>query len=66
MKNISELTMELAELYEALKNGTIEVKTATEMNNTAGKIINSQRVQIEYASLRKEAPNIAFMGGKNE
>jgi hypothetical protein len=66
MKNISELTMELAELYEALKNGTIEVKTATEMNNTAGKIINSQRVQIEYASLRKEEPNIAFMGGKNE
>jgi hypothetical protein len=66
MKNISELTMELAELYEALKNGTIEVKTATEMNNTAGKIINSQRVQIEYASLRKEAPNIKFMGGKNE
>jgi hypothetical protein len=66
MKNISELTTELAELYEALKNGTIEVKTATEMNNTAGKIINSQRVQIEYASLRKVAPNIPFMGGKNE
>ena len=66
MKNISELTMELTELYEALKNGTSEVKTATEKNNTAGKIINSQRVQIEYASLRNEAPNIAFMGGKNE
>ena len=66
MKNISELTTELAELYEALKNGTIEVKTATEMNNTAGKIINSQRVQIEYASLRKVAPNIPLMGGKNE
>lgn len=63
MKNINELTTELTELYEALKNGTIEVKTATEMNNTAGKIINAQRVQIEYASLRNEAPHIPFMGG---
>lgn len=62
MKNINELTTELTVLYEALKNGTVEVKTATEMNNTAGKIINAQRVQIEYASLRNEAPNIPFMG----
>ena len=62
MKHIHELTTELTALYEALKNGTIEVKTATEMNNTAGKIINAQRVQIEYASLRNEAPHIPFMG----
>ena len=51
-------------LYKkALFNGTIDVKAASEMNNTAGKIINTQRVQIEYASLRNEAPNIPFMGG---
>jgi len=66
MKHIHELTKELTALYEALKNGTIDVKAASEMNNTAGKIINTQRVQIEYASLRNEAPNIPFMGGKNE
>jgi len=33
------------------------------MNNTAGKIINVQRVQLEYASLRNEAPDIDFLGG---
>jgi len=66
MKHIHELTTELTALYEALKNGTIDVKAASEMNNTAGKIINTQRVQIEYASLRNEAPSIPFMGGKNE
>jgi len=66
MKHIHELTTELTALYEALKNGTIDVKAASEMNNTAGKIINTQRVQNEYASLRNEAPNIPFMGGKNE
>jgi len=64
MKHISELTTELSELYEGLKNGTIEVKVAAEMNNTAGKIIHAQRVQLEYSALRKEEPNIAFMQSK--
>ena len=58
MQHISELTKELSELYEGLKSGAIDVKVATEMNNTAGKIINAQRVQLEYAELRKEQPNI--------
>ena len=64
MKHISELTTELSALYEGLKNGTTDVKVATEMNNTAGKIINAQRVQLEYAELRKEQPDIAFMKTK--
>lgn len=64
MKHISELTTELSALYEGLKNGTMDVKVATEMNNTAGKIINAQRVQLEYAELRKEQPDIDFMKTK--
>lgn len=64
MKHISELTIQLSDLYEGLKNGTVEVKTAAEMNNTAGKIIHTQRVQLEYAALRKEEPDIAFMKTK--
>ena len=64
MKHISELTTELSSLYEGLKNGTVDVKVATEMNNTAGKIINAQRVQLEYAELRKEQPNIDCMSTK--
>jgi hypothetical protein len=64
MRHISELTTELSSLYEGLKNGTVDVKVATEMNNTAGKIINAQRVQLEYAELRKEQPNIVFMSTK--
>ena len=64
MKHISELTTELSALYDGLKNGSIDVKIATEMNNTAGKIIHAQRVQLEYAALRKEEPDIAFMKTK--
>jgi hypothetical protein len=64
MNHISDLTTELSALYHSLKDGTIEVKIATEMNNTAGKIINAQRVQLEYADLRKEQPDINFMKTK--
>lgn len=63
MKNITELNNHLTDLYTALKNSTIDVKTAAEMNNTAGKIINVQKVQLEYAELRDEKPNIAFLEG---
>jgi hypothetical protein len=42
----------------------MDVKIATEMNNTAGKIIHAQRVQLEYAELRKEQPDIDFMKTK--
>ena len=65
MKNITELNNQLTTLYSALRDGTIDVKTAAEMNNTAGKIINVQRVQLEYAALRNEAPEITFLGNKN-
>ena len=63
MKNITELTVQLTDLYNALKDGTIDVKVASEMNNTAGKIINVQKVQLEYAALRDEAPVIPFLSG---
>jgi hypothetical protein len=61
MKNITELNKHLTDLYTALKDGTIDVKTAAEMNNTAGKIINVQKVQLEYAALRNDRPNINFL-----
>lgn len=61
MKNITELRNELSDLFEDIKCGAIEVKQASEMNNTAGKIINSVKVQLAYSDLRKEKPNIPFL-----
>ena len=65
MKNITELNKHLTDLYQALRDGAIDVKIAAEMNNTAGKIINVQKVQLEYAELRSESPYIPFLGGGN-
>lgn len=61
MKNIEQLRDSLTALFDDLKNGTADVKVAAEMNNTAGKIINTLKVQLEYSEQRKQVPNISFL-----
>lgn len=61
MKNISELTQDLGSLYNELRTGTVDIKLATELNNTAGKIISAHKVQLAYHALRDEAPDIPFL-----
>lgn len=61
MENIKEVRKELCDAFNDLRNGGLEVKQASEMSNMAGKIINSLKVEIEYAALRKEKPDIDFL-----
>jgi hypothetical protein len=61
MRNIVELRNELASLFDDLKSGKIERNSAAEMNNSAGKIINSLKVELEYSALRKDKRKIEFL-----
>ncbi len=61
MKTMKELRGQVIKTAEDLKAGTIDLKVAAEMNNCAGKIINTVRTQLEYAKLRKESPQIDFL-----
>ena len=61
MRNIKDLRAELSTLFHDIKSGSADIKAAAEMNNTAGKIINSLKVELEYAALRKESPSISFL-----
>lgn len=62
MKNVNELRDQLALVFAGLQNGTIPHKDAAELANLAGKMINSAKVQVEYYALRKEMPEIEFLG----
>jgi len=64
MNNITELRAELSTLFNDLRNGDVEVKIAQEMNNSAGKIINTVKVQLEYHSLLGDKPEIDFLSNK--
>lgn len=61
MKNATELRAHLAELFHGVKSGNVEVKTAAELANIAGKMIASAKAQVEYYAIRKEAPKIDFL-----
>lgn len=59
--NITTLRDELMNVFRDLKAGKIEPKVAAEMNNTAGKVINTVRAELQYAELKQQIPNIGFM-----
>lgn len=61
MKTINQLRDELLSTFDSLKSGEIDVKVAAEMNNTAGKIIGTVKVELEYSELKNEIPSIAFL-----
>ena len=64
LETMTDLTTELMNLYSDVKNGAIDLKEAAELNNTAGKIINSVKVQLEYFALSKTQPKIKQIVGK--
>lgn len=61
MTTITDIRNDLIDVFNGLRDGSIEAKDAVEINNTAGKIISSAKVQIAYHALRNEAPNIPFL-----
>lgn len=67
MRNMVELTQHLSQMASDLRNGLIDVKTASEVNNTAGKIINAQKTQLAYEILKLENHEISiqFLEGKD-
>jgi hypothetical protein len=60
-KNIRELRKELCKIFNDLRSGELAAKDAKEMNNAAGKIIGTLKVELEYAALRQERPEIEFL-----
>ena len=59
--NVTELRDDLCRMYYEIGEGMVKFLMAKEKSNAAGKIIKSVGVQLEYAKLRKEAPNIPFV-----
>lgn len=59
--NIKELRDDLIDSYDMLKKDPRRVVQVGELANTAGKILGTVKVQLEYAKLRVEKPDIAFL-----
>ena len=71
MKNVTEMRAKLANVFAKLESGDIDPRVAKQMNNSAGKILYSIRVELEQASLRNEKPDVDWLkkhnaGDRNE
>ena len=64
--NVVELRDELTKVFCELRQGQIELPTAAEVNNTAGKILNTIKVELAKAALCGEKPKIKFLGDKKK
>jgi len=61
MNNIKEVREEMCKVFTSLRDGTLTGKEAKEMNNAAGKIISTLKVEIEHALACNSLPNIPFL-----
>mgnify|MGYP005839787641 CR=1 FL=1 len=61
MQNITELRQSLGENYEELKAGKMDIKMAKELANTAGKMINTVKVELEYKKMTRSKKSIPFL-----
>jgi hypothetical protein len=62
-KDINELRDQLLDAYDWVKADPRRANQVKEMANTAGKVIGTLKLQLEYAMLRREKPHIQFLGG---
>ena len=61
MQNIKELRDSLMDNYEQTKSGQMEKGTCKELANTAGKIINTLRAELEFMAMTGVKKDIAFL-----
>ncbi len=60
--NLDELRDQMLEAFEMVKTDPRRQNQVKEMSNAAGKIIALTKLQVEYAFLRGEEPDVPFVG----
>lgn len=61
MRNIRELRDSLIANYEGIQDKTLDLKTASELNNTAGKIIATVTTELKYQNQHGTKKSIDFL-----
>lgn len=61
MKSATETQEDLQAAFDELKTGKLDVGIATELHNNVGKQMGLVKLQLEYATLRGEKPEVEFL-----
>ena len=49
MKTLSDIKQDMSELYDAVKAGTVDLKTAGELANISGKFLKAEQLELATA-----------------
>ena len=61
MQNIKELREDLSKNYEMMKAKQMDLALGKQLANTAGKMLTTIKIELEYAELNGEKKKIEFM-----
>lgn len=65
MKNIREMEILLCDMLEQVKNDPRRCPQAKEVANVCGKLLNTQKISMEYAAMNKTTVILPFMDRTN-
>lgn len=49
MKTLTDIKQDMSDLYEAVKAGTVDIKTASELANISGKFLKAEQLELATA-----------------
>ena len=61
MQNIKELRNNLAENYELMANKKMDFRQGKELANTAGKLLGTLKIELEYQQIQGTKKKIDFL-----
>lgn len=61
MQNIKELRNNLAENYELMANKKMDLRQGKELANTAGKLLGTLKIELEYQQIQGTKKKIDFL-----
>jgi|AntRauTorckE6833_2_1112554.scaffolds.fasta_scaffold34238_3 hypothetical protein len=64
MQNITGLRESLTDNYEKMKKGEMPIKLGKELTNTAGKIIQSLKVELDYKQFMEDREPLPYLETK--
>ena len=61
INNVEDLRLDVIKIYEELRTGKLGLREAKELNNAAGKILGSAKLELEYNAYTKTQKRILFL-----
>ena len=63
MKNMNDVRQQMSELYDQLKAGEIDLKTASELANITGKFLKAEQLELARdIFLNNQKPTVTIEG----